>query len=98
MRIYNNEVRITYDPAKRERTLDERGLDFEDSVVVFKGVTVEIEDTRKEYGERRMLCFGLLADRLVVVGYTPRGPVRHVFSMRKANDREQTRLSAYFGL
>ena len=91
-------MRITYDPAKRERTLAERGLDFEDSVAVFDGVTVEVEDTRKQYGERRVLCFGLLAGRLVVVGYTPRGPVRHVFSMRKANDREQTRLAAYFGL
>jgi uncharacterized protein len=54
--------------------------------------------TRKDYGERRILCFGLLAGRFVVVGYTPRGSVRHVFSMRKANDREQTRLAPYFGL
>lgn len=91
-------MRITFDPAKRERTLVERGLDFEDAAAVFRGVTVEVEDTRKDYGERRILCFGLLADRLVVVGYTPRGSVRHVFSMRKANDREQTRLAPYFGL
>ena len=35
--------------------------------------------------------------RQVVVGYTPRGTVRHIFSMRKANDREQTRLAPYFG-
>jgi uncharacterized DUF497 family protein len=35
---------------------------------------------------------------MVVVGYTPRGAERHVFSMRKANDREQTRLASYFGL
>jgi hypothetical protein len=91
-------VRISYDPAKRERTLAERGLDFEDARFVFEGLTVEVEDQRKDYGERRILCFGLLADRLVVVGYTPRGAVRHVFSMRKANDREQTRLAPYFGL
>jgi uncharacterized protein len=91
-------VRITYDPAKRERTLADRGLDFEDAEVVFQGMTVEIEDTRKDYGERRILCFGLLVGRLVVVGYTLRGSVRHVFSMRKANDREQTRLATYFGL
>ena len=97
-RKYNNVVRIVYDPAKRERTLAERGLDFEDAETVFQGVTIEVEDTRKDYGERRVLCFGLLAGRLVVVGYTPRGAVRHVFSMRKANDREQTRLAPYFGL
>jgi len=91
-------VRISYDPTKRDKTLEERGLDFEDAVAVFAGLTVEVEDTRKDYGERRVLCYGLLAGRLVVVGYTPRGSVRHVFSMRKANDREQTRLAPYFGL
>jgi len=91
-------VRIAYDPAKREKTLAERGLDFEDATVVFRERTIEVEDVRKDYGERRMLCFGLLGNRLVVVGYTPRGSVRHVFSMRKANDREQTRLAPYFGL
>ena len=91
-------MRISYDPAKREKTLAERGLDFEDAVVVFQGLTIEVEDTRRNYGERRILCFGLLAGRLVVVGYTPRGAARHIFSMRKANDREQTRLAPYFGL
>jgi uncharacterized DUF497 family protein len=91
-------VRITYDPAKRERTLVDRGLDFEDALEVFRGVTVEIEDQRKDYGEPRIICFGTLYGRLVVVGYTPRGSTRHIFSMRKANDREKTRLAPYLGL
>jgi uncharacterized protein len=82
--------------AKRTRTCAERGLDFEDAAVVFAGVTVEVEDMRKDYGERRIICYGLLAGRMVVVGYTPRGAVRHIFSMRKANDREQARLAPYF--
>lgn len=89
---------VTYDPAKRLRTLEDRGLDFEDAAAVFSGLTAEIEDVRKDYGERRYLCFGLLEGRLVVIGYTPRGSVRHVFSMRKANDREKTRLAPFFGL
>jgi uncharacterized protein len=88
-------VRITYDPAKRARTLADRGLDFEDAALVFEGVTVEVEDTRKNYGERRIICYGMLKERMVVVGYTPRGPVRHIFNMRKANDREQIRLAPY---
>ena len=65
---------------------------------MFEGLTVEVEDTRKDYGEQRIICYGLLAGRMVVIGYTPRGAVRHIFSMRKANDREQTRLAPYFGL
>ena len=62
--------------------------------MVFEGVTLEIEDTRKEYGEQRIICFGLLAGRMVVIGYTPRGADRHVFSMRKANEREKARIAS----
>ena len=86
-------MRLTFDPAKRAKTLAERGLDFADSVLVFQGVTFEVEDTRRNYGEQRILCYGYLAGRLVVVGYTPRGAVRHIFSMRKANAREKKRIA-----
>ena len=89
-------MRITFDPAKRATTLADRGLDFEDAAIVFEGVAVEVEDTRREYGEPRIICYGLLSGRLVVVGYTQRGATRHVFRMRKANDREKARLAPYF--
>ena len=89
-------MRVTFDPAKRAKTLAERGLDFEDAAVGFQGTTVEIEDTRRNYGETRIICYGLLAGRLVVIGYTPRGAARHIFSMRKANDREKELLAPYF--
>lgn len=86
-------MRITFDPAKREATRAERGLDFADAALVFAGVTLEVEDTRKNYGETRIICYGLLQGRMVVVGYTPRGADRHIFSMRKANDREKARIA-----
>ena len=89
-------MRITFDLVKRACTLADRGLDFEDASIVFEGITVEVEDARKNYGERRIICYGLLSGRLVVVGYTPRGATRHIFSMRKANDREKARLAPYF--
>ena len=91
-------MRITYDPAKRDKTFAERGLDFEDAAVVFAGITVEVVDERKPYGERRILCYRLLQGRMVVVGHTPRDRARHIFSMRKANSREQARLAPLFGL
>ena len=86
-------MRITFDPIKRAKTLTERGLDFADAPLIFAGVTVEIEDTRKNYGEKRVICYGVLVGRVVVVGYTPRGADRHVFSMRKANEREKARVA-----
>jgi len=84
---------ITYDPSKRARTLAERGLDFQDAADVFRGPTTETLDTRKAYGEERILCFGYLHGRLVMVGYTVRGEARHVFSMRKANEREEKQFA-----
>ena len=89
---------VTFDPAKRDRTLSERGWDFADAATVFDGATLEVEDTRQDYGETRIICYGLLAGRMVVVGYTPRGADRHVFSMRKANDREKDRIGPLLGL
>lgn len=86
-------MRITFDPAKRAKTLAERGLDFADAELVFSGVTLEVEDTRRNYGEPRIICYGYLDKRMVVVGYTPRGDERHVFSMRKANEREEARIA-----
>lgn len=37
-------MRITFDPVKRDKTLAERGLDFQDAAVVFAGTTVEVID------------------------------------------------------
>ena len=86
-------MHVTFDPVKREKALADRGLDFADAALVFEGVTVEVEDTRKDYGEVRIICYCVLGGRMVVVGYTPRGAERHVFSMRKANEREQVRIA-----
>ncbi len=57
------------------------------------GPTLEVEERRQDYGEPRIICFGYLHSRLIVVGYTPRGTARHVFSMRKANAREKARVA-----
>ena len=62
-------------------------MDFEDARHVFAATTLEREVQRKDYGEMRVIYWPLNG-RLVVVGYTPRGADRHVFSMRKANERE----------
>lgn len=89
---------VTFDPRKRAATFAERGLDFKDAELVFAGTTFEVEDKRRNYGETRIICFGVLRGRIVVVGHTPRGADRHVFSMRKANDREKARIATLLGL
>jgi hypothetical protein len=79
---------LTWDEPKRQLALLERGLDFADAELVFTQIVFEFEDARQHYGACRMVCFGYLAGRLVVVGYVQRGEFRHIFSMRKANERE----------
>lgn len=91
-------VQITYDAAKRLHTLHTRGLDFAHAAAVFEGHVAEMDDLRKDYRERRVICYRLLAGCLVVIGYTPRGAARHVFSMRKANAREEARFGPHIRL
>ncbi len=84
-------MRITYDPKKREKTLAERGLDFEDAPRIFASDAFENLDDRRDYGEVRWQTMGLLNGRLVMVVWTRRGRARHIISMWKCNDREQKR-------
>jgi uncharacterized protein len=85
-------LRITFGPAKRDWTLAERGLDFESAALVFAGDTLDAEDVRADYGERRIITVGYLRGRMVIVIWTPRGEARHVISMRKADGRERRRF------
>ena len=89
-------MRITYDSVKRERALIARGLDFERAREVFFGLTLETEDARRDYGERRVLCVGHLDSRMVMIAYTARGSARHIISMRKCNAREIRKYTPYF--
>lgn len=84
-------IPITYDPAKREWTLRERGLDFDDTPLVFAGPTLDGPDERRDYGELRMITVGYLRNRMVSICWTPRGIARHIISMRKTNDREKAK-------
>lgn len=84
---------ITFDPTKREAALRDRGLDFVAAEAVFAGSCFSFLDMRHDYGEDRIVTVGRLAGRMVVVAWTPRGADRHVFSMRKANAREQAKYA-----
>ncbi len=84
-------MRIEYDDAKRQWTLENRDLDFEDAGKVFDGAEYTWADDRPfDYGEVRYNTFGNLDGRLVALTWTIRGGNRRIISMRKANEREQT--------
>ena len=80
---------ISFDPAKRAKTLAERGLDFADAGRVFAGLTMTRPDDRFDYPEPRFQTFGLLDERLVMVVWADVEGRRRIISMRKCNEREQ---------
>ena len=80
---------ITFDPAKRDAALADRGIDFADADQVLAGLKFQFVDDRIDYGEVRVTTVGLLEGWMVVVVWTERGGDRHVLSMRKANERER---------
>lgn len=90
-------MKISYDPAKRDRTLAERGLDFDDAAKLFAGASVTVADDRRDYGETRCQTVGFLNERLVMIVWTDRSDARHIISMRKCNDREKEKFGRQLG-
>lgn len=87
-------MRITFDPAKRARTFEKRGLDFALAGLVFGERHMTRIDDRQDYGEPRFISIGTLGAEVVVLVWTPRGDARRIISMRRANGREKAFFEA----
>lgn len=82
---------ISFDPLKSERNIATRGISFEQAAAFQWDSALIVEDTRKDYGERRFQALGLIGVRLHVLVFTPRARKVHVISLRRANQREMKR-------
>ena len=87
-------VRFVWDPAKSDANLRDRGFDFAFASLVFDGPTVEVEDRRQDYGERRVVAIGMADGVRLTVVYTDRTTgkaetVRRIISARRSNRRER---------
>jgi uncharacterized DUF497 family protein len=86
-------VRFGWDTRKSNRNLRERGFDFDFATQIFDGSTVERTDTRRDYGERRVVALGEAQGIPLTVVYTDRagggGVERRIISARKSNRRER---------
>jgi uncharacterized DUF497 family protein len=81
-------MRITFDPAKNDRNIAERGLSFELVAELDWLAAVAVEDTRRDCSERRVRVLAPLDGRLHVAVVVYRNDAVHVISFRKANRRE----------
>jgi uncharacterized DUF497 family protein len=87
-----------WDPAKSTRNWQQRGFDFAFASGVFDHTYVEYDDTRRDYGERRVVAVGLADGVPLTVVFTDRvdpggGVVRRVISARVSNRKERRRYA-----
>ena len=78
----------TWDEAKRRHNLRIHRLDFRDAELIWNNPTVTREDRRLDYGERRLVAFGLLEAEVVVLVFTDRDDEPHIISLRRAEKHE----------
>lgn len=90
-------MRFSWDPHKSIANYRDRGFDFAVAATIFDGPTLEREDSRRDYGARRIVAIGLVYDLALTVCYTdklgPDGEVnRRIISARRSNRREREAL------
>ena len=90
-------LNVTFDPAKDASNVSKHGVSLgEASGFDWAGALVW-PDTRREYGERRMVALGYIGLRIMAVVYVDRPPdkptERRIISLRKANSREVNRYA-----
>lgn len=88
-------MRIIFDPLKNQRNIAERGLSFELAAELEWGTALTSEDTRRDYGEKRLRVLALLHGRLHAVVVVPGEGELRVISLRKANRREEILYETY---
>ena len=82
-------MHFEWNDQKRATTLRKHGIDFVHTSMIFDGWTKTMPDEDRHLGEERLLTFGLLESRVVVVAHTETNDLIRVISIRKATNREQ---------
>ena len=87
-----------WDRAKSEQNLAQRGFDFEFATQIFAATYVEFDDTRRDYGERRVVALGQADAVPLTVVFTDRvasdgAIVRRIISARLSHRKERRRYA-----
>jgi len=82
-------MEIEFDPEKNARNIRDRGMSFDQAQEFEWDSALVWPDTRRDYGEDRFIALGLIGKRLHSLVFTIRGNAVRVFSLRKANRREE---------
>ncbi|MSO97895.1 MAG: BrnT family toxin [Rhodospirillaceae bacterium] len=81
-------MKFIWDDIKNAANVRKHGVPLSQAEELFDAPTVEIEDDRRDYGERRIICYGVIGTRVYCCVYTDRTDTRRIISLRKANKDE----------
>lgn len=79
---------IIFDPVKDQSNRKKYGLSLADAALIEWEQALEWQDSRRNYGERRMVALAPIGERLYCCVYVVRDRDRRILSLRKANQRE----------
>ena len=87
--MVSNQQQFEWDPIKDELNTRKHGINFDTAAKIFDGPRLEKEDTRRDYGEIRIIALGQSEAGILCVVYTRRNSVIRIISARKANRDER---------
>ena len=89
-------MEFEWDPDKSSANYTSRGFDFAFAAAIFAAPTIEVVDTRHNYGEVRIRAIGETAGIALFVIDTDRDDIRRIISARAANRKERAQWLKLF--
>ena len=88
---------VTFDPIKDAANVAKHGVSLTEALGFEWETAVVWPDTRRDYGEARMVALGYIGLRIMALVFVDRPPEkpteRRIISLRKANSREVKRYA-----
>ncbi len=82
-------MEFEFNSRKSANNLAKHGIDFDDAIHIFTSPVIERVDSRRNYGETRIIAIGVADGREIVVIYTMRGQTHRIISGRRARRDER---------
>lgn len=90
-------MNVAFDPVKDAANVAKHGVSLTEAAEFEWGTAIVWPDTRRDYGEARMVALGYIGLRIMALVFVDRPPEkpteRRIISLRKANSREVKRYA-----
>jgi hypothetical protein len=84
-------MEVSFDSVKDAKNRAKHGVPLVFGVEVLTNKCGEVEDRRRDYGEKRMKAFAQINGLWFQCVYTMRGSVSHIISVHRVKDKDMQR-------